>query len=68
MVDFAAVQGDRVQMEQLARRVLRNPQSHPDDVRAARYLLCVLERERKRPDQNATEGLPPFPALAEEGA
>lgn len=64
MDDITTVEGDRSQMEQLARRVLRNPHAHPDEVRSARYLLCVLERERKRPGQANGGALPPLYALA----
>ena len=47
-----------------ARRVLRNPRSTPDQVRAARYLLCVLERERARaPHRPEPAPLPPLPPL-----
>ncbi|NFV78854.1 hypothetical protein [Magnetospirillum aberrantis] len=60
MADFAAGGGD-AEVESMARKVIRNPRAHPDEVRAARYALCVLERQRKRPDQIVAGVLPPLP-------
>lgn len=46
--------------ERLARRILRNPRSKPDDVRMARYTLCEIERRRVHPISVATDDLPPL--------
>jgi|GEM_PF-4651458 len=46
--------------ERLARRILRNPRSKPDDVRAARYTLCEIERRRTRSVSVTTDDLPPL--------
>ena len=46
--------------ERLARRILRNPRSKPDDVRVARYTLCEIERKRTHLNSLAIDDLPPL--------
>lgn len=46
--------------ERLARRIIRNPRSKPDDVRAARYALCEIEHRRKHSNNVAASDLPPL--------
>ena len=46
--------------ERLARRILRDPRAKPDDIRAARYALCVLERKRQHAHGRAGDELPPL--------
>lgn len=61
MMDQLNLLADRVsdgEREQIARRILRNPRSHPDHVRAARYILCVIERKRTRALSVSADELP----------
>lgn len=46
--------------ERLARRIIRNPRSKPDDVRAARYALCEIEHRRQHSNNVAASELPPL--------
>lgn len=46
--------------ERLARRIIRNPRSKPDDVRTARYTLCEIECRRRLANSVAASELPPL--------